>query len=133
MTVATQIRGVVVGWQLYQLTHDPLVLGLIGLAEALPFIATALFAGHAADTTDRRWLTLVAMVALLCCAAALLALVVSHPVSARDVPWFYLIIGVIFTARGKWSTRNAQGLQKNRHHRRRFFWSALFSGATGPV
>jgi len=65
MTVATQIRGVVVGWQLYQLTHDPLVLGLIGLAEALPFIASALFAGHAADTSDRRRLTLIAMVALL--------------------------------------------------------------------
>ena len=32
MTVATQIRGVVVAWQVYALTHDPLVLGLIGLA-----------------------------------------------------------------------------------------------------
>lgn len=99
MTVATQIRGVVVGWQLYQLTHDPLVLGLIGLAEALPFIASALFAGHAADTSDRRRLTLVAMVALLGCAVALLALVVSHPVDARDVPWFYLIIGLSGIAR----------------------------------
>ncbi len=99
MTVATQIRGVVVGWQLYQLTHDPLVLGLVGLAEALPFIAAALFAGHAADTTDRRRLTLIAMVALLGCAAALLGLVLSHPVDPRDVPWFYLIIGLSGIAR----------------------------------
>ena len=65
MTVATQIRGVVVAWQLYALTHDPLVLGLIGLAEALPFIATALCAGHVADRTDRRTIALGAMVARL--------------------------------------------------------------------
>lgn len=99
MTVATQIRGVVVAWQLYALTHDPLVLGLIGLAEALPFIATALFAGHVADRTDRRTIALGAMVALLGCAASLLALSNHRVVSARDVPWFYLVIGASGIAR----------------------------------
>src|SRR6478752_3242540 len=74
MTVATQIRGVVVAWQLYAVTHDPLVLGLIGLAEALPFIAAALFSGHVADQTDRRAIALSAEMALWCCAAMLLAL-----------------------------------------------------------
>jgi hypothetical protein len=34
MTIATQIQAVVVAWQIYDLTHDPLSLGLIGLAEA---------------------------------------------------------------------------------------------------
>ena len=41
------------GWQVYGLTHDPLSLGLIGLAEALPFIGFALPAGHLADRTSR--------------------------------------------------------------------------------
>lgn len=99
MTVATQIRGVVVAWQLYAVTHDPLVLGLIGLAEALPFIAAALFAGHSADTSDRRTIALVAMVALLGCALGLLGLTLAHPATAADVPWFYLIIGVSGIAR----------------------------------
>src|SRR4051812_4974036 len=36
MTVATQIQAVVVSWQIYELTRDPLSLGLIGLAEAVP-------------------------------------------------------------------------------------------------
>lgn len=99
MTIATQIRGVVVGWQLYELTHDPLVLGLVGLAEALPFIASALFAGHAADTMDRRQLTLASMVAVLGCAAGLLGLVLARPVDATDVPWFYFLIGVSGVAR----------------------------------
>jgi hypothetical protein len=46
MTVATQIQAVVVAWQIYELTHDPLSLGLIGLAEAVPFIGLALSAGR---------------------------------------------------------------------------------------
>ena len=99
MTVATQIRGVVVAWQLYAITHDPLVLGLIGLAEALPFIATALFAGHVADTRDRRWIALLAMTALLGCAASLLALTFHPGLGASDVPWFYAVIGVSGVAR----------------------------------
>ena len=41
-TVAREAQIVVVGWQVYELTHDPLTLGLIGLAEALPFIGFAL-------------------------------------------------------------------------------------------
>ena len=45
-----------VGWQVFELTRDPLTLGLIGLAEALPFIAVALYAGHVADRAERRTL-----------------------------------------------------------------------------
>ena len=36
MTVSTQIQGVVVAWQIYDITHDPLSLGLMGLAEVVP-------------------------------------------------------------------------------------------------
>jgi hypothetical protein len=41
--------GVIVGWQVYTLTKDPLMLGLVGLTEALPAILFALFAGHIVD------------------------------------------------------------------------------------
>jgi MFS family permease len=65
-TIAFQMQGLVVGWQMYELTKDPLALGLIGLAEALPNIATALFAGHAADRYNRKriivWFTLLFLV-----------------------------------------------------------------------
>ena len=60
-TMAIQIQGTVVGWQIYELTHDKLALGLIGLAEALPFIGAALYAGHVADTHDRRRIVLAAL------------------------------------------------------------------------
>ena len=64
MTIATQIQAVVVAWQIYDLTHDPLSLGLIGLAEAVPFIGVALFAGHVADRVSRVRISLIALAAL---------------------------------------------------------------------
>jgi MFS family permease len=65
-TIAIQMQSIVVGWQVYQLTKDPLSLGLIGLAEAIPFISIALFAGHVADRYNRKriiiWFDLVFLV-----------------------------------------------------------------------
>lgn len=49
ISLAYQIIAVVVGWHIYELTRDPLALGLIGLAEVIPYFASALFAGHAVD------------------------------------------------------------------------------------
>src|ERR671915_365949 len=72
MTIATQIQAVVVAWQIYELTHDPLSLGRIGLAEAIPFIGVALFAGHAADRGNRLRISLISLIALFLCSLALL-------------------------------------------------------------
>jgi MFS family permease len=73
MAMGAQIQGVVVAWQMYGLTHDPLALGMVGLAEAAPFIGFALYAGHVADVLDRRRVALIALVVLFLCAAALSA------------------------------------------------------------
>lgn len=74
MTLAAQVQGVVVAWQIYDATHDPLSLGLIGLAEAFPYIGFALLAGHVADRTNRRVVSLVSLIVLLASSLALLAL-----------------------------------------------------------
>ncbi|HEY2855400.1 MAG TPA: MFS transporter [Gemmatimonadaceae bacterium] len=74
MTLAAQIQGVVVSWQIYDVTRDPLSLGLIGLAEALPYIGVALFAGHVADRQNRRAISLASLAVLVCCSLALLGL-----------------------------------------------------------
>ncbi len=73
-TMAIQIQGTVVGWQIYELTHNKLALGLIGLAEALPFIALSLYGGHVADRHDRRRIALMGLGALAVCAVGLLLL-----------------------------------------------------------
>ncbi|WP_374680242.1 MFS transporter, partial [Hydrocarboniphaga effusa] len=54
LSTALLIQTVVIGYQLYQITHDPLSLGLVGLAEAVPFIGLALFGGHLADRREKR-------------------------------------------------------------------------------
>lgn len=49
MALAYQMTSVVVGWHIYEITRDPLSLGLIGLAEVVTYFASALIAGHAVD------------------------------------------------------------------------------------
>ena len=53
-TFAFQIQAVVIGWYVYQLTKDPLSLGLIGLAEAIPSITVTLYGGYIADKSDKK-------------------------------------------------------------------------------
>jgi MFS family permease len=94
-TLATMMQGVAVGWQLYQVTHDPLALGLVGLAEALPFITFALPAGHLADRVDRRRVSLSGLIVLASCSAALFTfseLGMVRPGTA------WLVYGVIFVS-----------------------------------
>ncbi len=58
--LAVQMQSTIVGWQIYEITKDPLSLGLIGLAEILPFFAVALHAGHVADVVPRRRIIILA-------------------------------------------------------------------------
>jgi MFS family permease len=59
-----QVVSVAVGWQIYQLTHDPLKLGLIGLAEVIPYFCIAPFAGYLVDHLPRRKLGMAACLGL---------------------------------------------------------------------
>jgi len=69
-TLAIQIQNVALAWQVYRLTKDDganaaLALGAIGLAEVIPFVGSVLFAGHVADTNNRRRIALGALTAML--------------------------------------------------------------------
>nr|MBP7497511.1 MFS transporter [Bacteroidales bacterium] len=70
LTFATQMQSIVVGWQVYELTKDPLSLGLVGLAEAIPFLTIALYAGHLADVAKRKTVILLTNILLILCSAA---------------------------------------------------------------
>jgi MFS family permease len=101
MVIASQLQAVVVGWQVYGLTHDPLSLGLIGLAEALPFIGVALPAGYLADRRDRRAISVAMLFVLACCSAALLAFSLAPGLLPRvGVGPIYATIFVSGIARG---------------------------------
>ena len=48
-TAAVQMQAIMLGWRMYDLTHDPLHLGLIGFAEAVPALSLALYGGYLVD------------------------------------------------------------------------------------
>jgi len=75
IVLAYQIMAVTVGWHIYEITHDTLSLGLIGLVEVVPYFATALFAGHAVDHhCSRRFFGTLASFLLVASAVALAAI-----------------------------------------------------------
>lgn len=71
-TLSWQMIGVAVGWQVYQLTRQPLDLGLVGLAQFLPFFLLVLPAGQLADRLDRRTILVGAYTVEAICAVLLL-------------------------------------------------------------
>lgn len=106
ITLAIQIESVVVGWQIYEITKDPLSLGLIGLVEALPAISVTLFAGHLVDVSNRRTIILTTYIGLLLSAMALTfstfedyQYFIRRADIARTVP-IYLAIFITGIARG---------------------------------
>ena len=54
MTMASLMQSVIVGWQIYDISHNVLWLGFIGLVEVIPQVSISLFAGHYIDLWNRR-------------------------------------------------------------------------------
>ena len=54
LVFAWSMQFIVIEWKVYELTGDPLYLGLIGLMEIIPALSTALFAGHIVDQKEKR-------------------------------------------------------------------------------
>ncbi len=83
VTVASEMQSLAVAWQIYALTHRPLDLGLVGLAQFLPGILLFPIAGHAADRFPRQRILLSCYAAFSLCSALLLAFTL-HGIAA---PW----------------------------------------------
>ena len=73
-TVSSEMQAVAVGWQVYGITHRPLDLGLVGLAQFLPGVLLFLLAGHTADRVPRQRILATCCAAFALCSLALLAL-----------------------------------------------------------
>lgn len=84
-----QMQGVAVGWQVYELTGDPLCLGYVGLAQFAPSIVLSLIAGDVADRFERRRLLMFCYGILAACTAAL-AWIARSP--SPDVAWIYTVL-----------------------------------------
>ena len=69
-----RMMGTLVGWWIYELTNEPFAIGLIGLAEVIPAVSLALYAGHVIDISEKRKLLLRGVVLYWVCALGLLGL-----------------------------------------------------------
>src|SRR5512142_458523 len=98
ISLANQIIAVVVGWHVYQLTHDPWALGLVGLAEVIPYFCCALFAGYIVDHYSRRRFGVLASL-LVCANALVLAAVAGGWTAGNALAWIYAAIAAGGVAR----------------------------------
>ena len=88
-----QVVAVAVGWHIYVLTRDPLALGLVGLAEVVPYFCIAPFSGYLVDHLPRRKLGAAAC-ALLALNAGVLALTASGVLALHGTWPIYLAVAV---------------------------------------
>ncbi|MCK9607660.1 MAG: MFS transporter [Methylomonas sp.] len=96
--LAYQVTATVVGWHIYELTHDTLALGLVGLAEVIPYFCCALFAGYAVDHYSRRWFGIAAC-CLLALNAGILVLVADARLPGDPRWWIYATVACTGLAR----------------------------------
>jgi MFS family permease len=88
MTMAALMQSVIVGWQVYALSHNVLWLGFIGLAEVIPQVCISLFAGHYIDLYNRR--KIVTYTSFLLILGAIILLIYSS-----DAAYFSQRFGII--------------------------------------
>ncbi len=98
----TEMQSVAVGWQVYEITHRPLDLGLTGLVQFLPGILLFLVAGHVTDRFDRRKLLTLSYVGFALSSALLLFVSLHHDAlhragSVRPIFAILFLVGVIRT------------------------------------
>jgi len=108
-TLASEMLGVAVGWQVYQLTHNPLDLGFVGLAQFLPFVLLVLPAGHVADHADRRLVLVGAYGVQGICASVLLW----FTLSGATLVWPVFVAMSLFGAARAFSMPASQAMIPN--------------------
>lgn len=138
-TVAVLIQEVVLGYRLYEVTGDPLSLGLIGLFEAIPYLVLALFGGHVADRFDKRKIALVCIAAMMGISLFLLVGMDKLGQSQQSRYIVYAAVFMIGISRGfmgpAWSSIKAFLVEKE-HYSNAASWSSQFWQAgtiTGPA
>ncbi|WP_452230475.1 MFS transporter [Lacinutrix sp. MEBiC02404] len=94
---AWSMQFIVIEWQVYELTKDPLSLGIIGLMEIIPALAMALFAGHIVDQKEKRNLLAICIAAFSLISFCLFWLTSPEVISSwSKKSILYTIYGLVF-------------------------------------
>jgi MFS family permease len=128
-TIALQIQATALAWQIYEITHDPLQLGLVGLVEFLPAALLALPAGHLADRMDRRRLIVIGAGAELCAALVLIGLAVTGHITEIAI----LAVAFCFGVARAIATPAARALMPNLMPKEHFASAVAWSSSSWQV
>ena len=128
-TLAVQMQTVAVGWQVYEVTRDPLDLGLVGLSQFLPFVLLVLPAGQLADSRDRRRILAACFALEAVCALLLLAFAARGLSSAAPV----FAVMVLFGTARAFAMPTGQALLPNLVGREQFGTAVALNSSTWQV
>lgn len=104
-TLASRALAVIIGFQIYRLTHSALALGWLGLVEAIPAMSLVFFGGHVADHFDRKRILLITRASSFLCAIGLAFL--SWKGGPGSLSGLYVVIFLAGVARGFADPANA--------------------------
>lgn len=93
-TFAVQIMSISVGWQIYDLTRNPLFLGYVGLAQFLPALLLVLVTGLAADKFPRRGIMAICLTIEIICAGGLAWLAFSNTIEIWPIYVVLVTLGI---------------------------------------
>ncbi|MGQ0619425.1 MAG: MFS transporter [Panacagrimonas sp.] len=143
LTIGLQMQRVALGYTLYVMTRDPLSLGLLGLAEAVPFMGFALFGGHLADRRNKQRLMQAAGLVFVAGSGVLLAAAVpgigDHVPDSVLIATIYLTVFIEGLGRGIYSPASNSlkpFLVPREHYGNSATWSSMawqFGAIIGPV
>jgi MFS family permease len=128
-TLAVQMQSVAVGWQVYQITHSLFDLGLIGLAQFAPFLVLILWAGHVADTHNRRTIVLLCMATQLLCSLLLML----FTLSGSTVVWPVYAVLVLYGSARAFMMPAQQAVLRNLVSTREFSQAVALSSSNMQV
>ncbi len=123
--VGAEAQSVAVAWQVYQITHSALKLGLTGLALFAPGIFFVLGAGHVADRYDRRRIILACYGLQAACTVALLWIALHPSPDVRPIYAVLLGIGLGRAFSGPASSALLPSLVPKHHFVNAVTWGAI--------
>jgi MFS family permease len=125
--ISFQVMTVAVGWQLYDLTKNPLDLGLVGLFQFLPIVSLTLIVGQVADRFDRRLIVAICRVVQGLCSVVLAAGTVGGWLSATVVFGTVAVVGAARAFEDPTMTALMPGLVPRRELSRAMVWYSTAS------
>ena len=115
IVVAMEMQSVAVGWHVYEITREPLALGLVGLAQFLPSLLLFLISGHAADRINRRDVLIVCYAGFGVCSALLFYGARSGGQSVGSIYAVLVLLGIVRAFSGPASRAMLPQLVREEH------------------